>query len=70
MKQQFNFQIKAGGNARDWENVPVHTRFLLYRAAAVMLAQRAAKILKAEIRLTEGRYPYTTSGAYFRSDDE
>nr|WP_199077101.1 hypothetical protein [Pedobacter sp. ASV19] len=65
MKTTFNFQINPDDNRKDWDNVTVHTKVITDRPTAIHLAQKVARLFKAEVRLTEGHYPFTTSGSYF-----
>jgi hypothetical protein len=65
MDFQFNFQINPNNDRKSWDMVPPHKRMMADRASAVILAKKVARRLKAEVRLTEGNYPDTTSGSYF-----
>lgn len=65
MKSIFNFQINPDNDRQKWDNIPPIPKLLNDRVAAVMLAKKTAKLFRAEVRLTEGNYPFTTSGSYF-----
>ncbi|MET4545657.1 hypothetical protein ABIE26_002975 [Pedobacter africanus] len=67
LKCQFNFQINT--DRRSWDEVPVRSKWFENRIQAVKLAYRVAKRYTAEVRLTEGTHPFTTSGSYFSHTD-
>jgi len=66
MQTQFNFQINPDNDRKDWEQVKVHVKVLSDRVTAVQLARKVARLFKAEVRLTEGKYPFRVSGSYIR----
>lgn len=70
MKTTFNFQINPDHNRKEWEAIPTHSRMIRDRVTAILLAKKVARLFKAEVRLTEGHYPFTTSGAYFHHSDQ
>lgn len=65
IKTKFNFQINPDNDRKPWDEIEVLSRWMADRVTAVQLAQKVAQLFNAEVRLTEGNYPYTTSGAYF-----
>lgn len=65
METRFNFQINPDDARKDWEDIPVIPKIMPDRIQAIQLAKKVSRLFKAEVRLTEGNYPYTTSGAYF-----
>lgn len=65
MKTRFNFQINPDRKRKGWEEIKPHVKIMEDRVAAIQLAQKVARLFKAEVRLTEGDYPFTTSGSYF-----
>jgi hypothetical protein len=64
MDTQFNFQIKPKNDRKEWEDVEVYYRILCDRKTAVHFARSFSKKFKSEIRLTEGKNPFKTSGTY------
>ena len=71
METQYNFQVRKAGVRTDWEDIaPIHRNYL-ERVTALHFAKRLARIFpNAEIRLTEGEDPHTTSGTYIRDDND
>ncbi len=63
----YHFQINREGYRTPWPLVVHRTRRFRNRQHAELLAIRAAKIYKAEVRLTTGKHPLQDSGSYFRS---
>lgn len=70
MKARFNFQINPDNDRKDWDDIPVIPKLMTDRITAVQLAKKVARLFKGEVRLTEGNYPFTTSGAYFHHRSE
>ena len=70
METRFNFQTNPDHDRKQWDDVPVIPKLIPDRIAAVQLAKKVARLFKAEVRLTEGNYPFTTSGAYFHHRSE
>lgn len=66
MEIRFNFQINPDHHRRNWDEIIPYEKIMEDRVSAVALARRVARIFKAEVRLTEGNYPFITSGSYFR----
>lgn len=64
--ERYNFQINHPRNWKDWEYIPVHIRYFQQREQAVLLAKRAARLFRTEVRLTTGSKPLQASGAYIR----
>lgn len=69
MAYNFNFQINPNDNRKPWDKIEAYKREFPDRTAAVLFAQRVARIFKCEVRLTEGTDAFTTSGAYFRNNE-
>jgi hypothetical protein len=65
--ETYHFQINVIGNRTPWAFIIHRTRKFKSRTRAVQLAIRAAGLYKAEVRLTTGRHPLESNGAYFRS---
>ncbi len=65
----FNFQINPDNDRKSWDKIPHRTKHMTDRDTAVILAKKTARLFKAEVRLTEGNYPFTTSGSYFRHNE-
>lgn len=65
--ETYHFQISITGQRTPWPQVIHRTRKFKSRARAVELAIRAAARYNAEVRLTTGKHPLASSGAYFRS---
>jgi hypothetical protein len=63
----YHFQISPYGYRTPWPLVVHRTRRFKKQEQAVSLAIRAAKIYKAEVRLTTGKHPLQDSGTYYRS---
>ncbi|MDR2272036.1 MAG: hypothetical protein LBF27_14115 [Sphingobacterium sp.] len=64
MERKFNFQINSD-KYRYWEDVPVISTVLPDRFSAVLIARNAAKLFKADVRMSEGKEAMKTSGSYF-----
>lgn len=65
MTTQFNFQINPSHARKAWGEVAPIQRHFVNITDAVKLAKRAAKIYKAEVRLTNGSDAFKSSGGYF-----
>ncbi|WP_214226667.1 hypothetical protein [Pedobacter sp. B4-66] len=70
MNVQFNFQINPDHDRKHWDAIRPHKKLMSDRVSAVMLAKKVARLFKAEVRLTEGDYPFTTSGSYFNNKEQ
>ena len=70
METRFNFQINPDNDRKDWEQIPIIPKIMPDRIKAVQLAKKVSRLFKAEVRLTEGNYPFTTSGAYFHHSNQ
>lgn len=66
---QYNLQIRQINNRKHWEDIKPVTKTYKDWATALLFAQKLSKRLQAEIRLTEGKTPFTTSGTYIREID-
>lgn len=64
MEAQYNFQMKAKSDKNDWEKVEVFSQFYCERRTAIWYAKSLSRKFKSEIRLTEGKEPFKTSGTY------
>ena len=64
MEAQYNFQMKAKSDKNDWEKVEIFSQFYCERTTAIWYAKSLSRKFKSEIRLTEGKEPFKTSGTY------
>ena len=64
MESQYNFQMKPRSDKREWEKVEVFSKTYCDRTTAIRYARNISKKLNTEIRLTEGKEPFKTSGTY------
>jgi hypothetical protein len=56
--------MKPRNDKREWENVEVYSKIYCDRKTAIHYARHFSKKFKSEIRLTEGKEPFKTSGTY------
>ena len=64
MESQYNFQMKARNDMRDWEQVEIFSKRYCDRETAIQYAKNLSKKLNTEIRLTKGTEPFKASGTY------
>ncbi|MGN7706883.1 addiction module toxin RelE [Chryseobacterium sp. 22543] len=69
MKKQYNFQIKPHNDNRDWEQIEFFFKTYRKKASAIHYAHNLSIKFKAEIRLTEGKDPFSVSATYIREND-
>lgn len=70
MEAQFNFQMKQRKDKRKWEEIDVYYQTHCDRTTAIRYARNLSKIFNSEIRLTEGKEPFKTSGTYIYENIE
>lgn len=66
---QYNFQVRSLDNRKDWESIEPMRRNYNNRTIALLFARKLSRDFKAEVRVTEGTMPFTTSGIYIREID-
>ena len=70
MEAQFNFQLRHRSDKREWEDIEVYYQTHCDRITAIRYARNLSKIFNSEIRLTEGKEPFKTSGTYIYEQTE
>ena len=70
MEVQFNFQLRHRNDKREWEEIEVYYQTYCDRATAICYARKLSKTFNSEVRLTEGKEPFKTSGTYIYEQTE
>ena len=70
MEAQFNFQLRHRSDKREWEEIEVYYQNHYDRTTAIQYARKLSKTFNSEIRLTEGKEPFKTSGTYIYEQTE
>ena len=70
MEAQFNFQLRHRNDKREWEDIVLYSQPHCDRTTAMRYARRLSKTFHSEIRLTEGKEPFKTSGTYIYEQTE
>ncbi|REC60515.1 addiction module toxin RelE [Chryseobacterium pennae] len=64
MESQYNFQMKSRNDRTEWEQVAIYLKIHSDRTTAIHYARSLSLKFGVEVRLTEGAYPFKTSGTY------
>ncbi len=64
MEVQFNFHLRHRNDKRKWEEIEVYYQTHCDRTTTISYARRLSKTFHSEVRLTEGKEPFKTSGTY------
>ena len=63
MEAQFNFQLRHRNDKRECEEIEIYYQTYCDRTTAIHYARKLSKTINSEIRLTEGKETFKTSGS-------
>lgn len=64
MEARYNFQMKPKSDKSEWEKMEVFSNTYCDRATAIDYGRKLSKKFNTEMRITEGKEPFKTSGTY------